>query len=104
MADDKDARAPAQEKGPDIKLLERLEQWKARHRAEVSTIVNALTRLGEEAGVPPSDNIALVLASQYARKLDRLEDFDLEVLEAREAEEEAEEEEQDDEDENEGEG
>jgi hypothetical protein len=66
---------------PDMRLLERLHQSTERHRAEVEEIIKALAKLGEEAGVPPGDNVGLFLAAEYARKLDRLDDFDLEALE-----------------------
>jgi hypothetical protein len=64
----------------DALLLEQLDASTMRHRAEVQEIVDALAKLGERAGIPPSDNMALYLASEYARKLDRLDEFDLDAL------------------------
>jgi hypothetical protein len=65
---------------PESDLLQRLDASLERHRAEVEQIVQALTYLGELAGIPPGDNLSLWAASQHARRRDRIDEFDLDAL------------------------
>jgi hypothetical protein len=65
---------------PAEKLLTRLDEAYKRHLAEAAEVIQALTAMGEEAGVKPNDNLPLHLATVHLRKLERMDDFDLDAL------------------------
>jgi hypothetical protein len=90
-----------------IEWLDRLDALITKHRTEVEEIVNALTQLGDEANIPRGNNLELHLTSQYLRRLKRIDEFDVDLLDEEDSdssdadEDEDEEEEKEDEDEEE---